>query len=113
MTRLLAACLIALASTAAAGAQTFPSKTIRIIVPFTPGGSNDVVAREIATGLQASLNRPPWSRTSPAATAPSPVHGEFVNPRTTDWALRSSNPITQANWTALMLREPPRRHRLA
>jgi len=35
----------------------FPSKTIRIIVPFTPGGSNDVVAREIATGLQTSLNQ--------------------------------------------------------
>jgi len=35
----------------------FPSKTIRIIVPFTPGGSNDVVAREIATGLQARLNQ--------------------------------------------------------
>jgi len=36
----------------------FPSKPIRIIVPFTPGGSNDVVAREIATGLQASLGQP-------------------------------------------------------
>jgi tripartite-type tricarboxylate transporter receptor subunit TctC len=35
----------------------FPSKTMRIIVPFTPGGSNDVVAREIAAGLQASLNQ--------------------------------------------------------
>ena len=35
----------------------FPNKTLRIIVPFTPGGSNDVVAREIATGLQASLNQ--------------------------------------------------------
>ena len=42
----------------AAGAEArFPSKTIRIIVPFTPGGSNDVVAREIATGLQTSLNQ--------------------------------------------------------
>src|ERR687888_623290 len=42
-----------------AGAEArFPSKTIRIIVPFTPGGSNDVVAREIATGLQASLGQP-------------------------------------------------------
>jgi tripartite-type tricarboxylate transporter receptor subunit TctC len=28
---------------------------MRIIVPFTPGGANDVVAREIATGLQARL----------------------------------------------------------
>jgi tripartite-type tricarboxylate transporter receptor subunit TctC len=35
----------------------FPSKMLRIIVPFTPGGSNDVVAREIATGLQTSLNQ--------------------------------------------------------
>jgi len=31
---------------------------MRIIVPFTPGGSNDVVAREIASGLQANLNQP-------------------------------------------------------
>jgi tripartite-type tricarboxylate transporter receptor subunit TctC len=35
----------------------FPNKTIHVIVPFTPGGSNDVVAREIATGLQARLNQ--------------------------------------------------------
>src|SRR5438552_701052 len=35
----------------------FPNKMLRIIVPFTPGGSNDVVAREIAAGLQASLNQ--------------------------------------------------------
>src|SRR4030081_1792437 len=36
----------------------FPSKTMRIIVPFTPGGSNDVVAREIASGLQTNLSQP-------------------------------------------------------
>jgi tripartite-type tricarboxylate transporter receptor subunit TctC len=63
VTRLLAACFAALAivsSAAAQGipsAQGFPNRTIRIIVPFTPGGSNDVVAREIATGLQARLNQ--------------------------------------------------------
>src|SRR4029078_10183131 len=43
--------------TSPARAQGFPSKNIRIIVPFTPGGSNDVVAREIATGLQDSLKQ--------------------------------------------------------
>src|SRR4051795_4568220 len=62
MTRLLAALAVALAAlvspAAAQGdAQGFPSKTIRIIVPFTPGGSNDVVAREIATGLQDNLKQ--------------------------------------------------------
>ncbi|MEA2987405.1 MAG: hypothetical protein QOG83_116 [Alphaproteobacteria bacterium] len=57
MKRLLAACVIALAFISPAGAQGFPSKTIRIIIPFTPGGSNDVVGREIATGLQTRLNQ--------------------------------------------------------
>jgi tripartite-type tricarboxylate transporter receptor subunit TctC len=64
MKRLPAACIIAACAVAAvaglgppAGAQGFPSKLIRIIVPFTPGGSNDVVAREIATGLQARFNQ--------------------------------------------------------
>jgi tripartite-type tricarboxylate transporter receptor subunit TctC len=63
MTRLGAACIIALAAfvspggTSPADAQGFPNKTIRIIVPFTPGGSNDVVAREIAGGLQDSLKQ--------------------------------------------------------
>jgi tripartite-type tricarboxylate transporter receptor subunit TctC len=38
-------------------AAGFPSKMLRLIVPFTPGGSNDVVAREIAAGLQASLKQ--------------------------------------------------------
>ena len=58
MTRLWAACIIAVAAAVSpAHAQGFPSKTIRIIVPFTPGGSNDVVAREIAGGLQDSLKQ--------------------------------------------------------
>ena len=57
MTRLLAAFAIAVAFVSSAGAQSFPNRLVRIIVPFTPGGSNDVVAREIAAGLQASLNQ--------------------------------------------------------
>jgi tripartite-type tricarboxylate transporter receptor subunit TctC len=55
MVRLFLACAIAAALLSPAGAQGFPNKTMRIIVPFTPGGSNDVVAREIATGLQDRL----------------------------------------------------------
>jgi tripartite-type tricarboxylate transporter receptor subunit TctC len=57
MKRLLAACAIALAFVSSASAQGFPNKTIRIIIPFTPGGSNDVVGREIATGLQDRLKQ--------------------------------------------------------
>ena len=50
---------------AAAFAQTYPSKPIRFIVPFTPGGGNDTIARLIgqkltaATGQQVIIdNRP-------------------------------------------------------
>ncbi|HLQ88448.1 MAG TPA: tripartite tricarboxylate transporter substrate binding protein [Xanthobacteraceae bacterium] len=35
----------------------FPNRLMHIIVPFTPGGSNDVVAREMAAGLQSSLKQ--------------------------------------------------------
>src|SRR5215470_13949808 len=52
MTRLLVACAIAAILASPVNAQGFPDRLIRIIVPFTPGGANDVVAREIATGLQ-------------------------------------------------------------
>jgi tripartite-type tricarboxylate transporter receptor subunit TctC len=58
MNRLLAACVVAAtAMVSAASAQGFPNKIIHLIVPYTPGGSNDVVAREIADGLQVRLKQ--------------------------------------------------------
>jgi len=56
------ACLSAAGSalwlaTRTAMAQAFPARPPHLIVPFTPGGSNDVVAREIASGLQAKFNQ--------------------------------------------------------
>lgn len=41
----------AFAQTNAASANTYPNKTIRIIVPFTPGGSTDILARAIGMEL--------------------------------------------------------------
>lgn len=43
----------ALAQTASA----YPAKTIRIIVPFTPGGGNDISARFIAQQLTQSFKQ--------------------------------------------------------
>ena len=40
-----------------AAAQTFPSKTVRIIAPFPAGGLADVLARAVAEDLQKSLGQ--------------------------------------------------------
>jgi tripartite-type tricarboxylate transporter receptor subunit TctC len=48
---------VVLALTTAAIAQQYPTKPIRMIVPFAPGGSVDVVARAIATPLGERLGR--------------------------------------------------------
>jgi tripartite-type tricarboxylate transporter receptor subunit TctC len=42
---------------AAASAQAWPGKTIRIIVPYTPGGSSDIIARSISQPLSDALKQ--------------------------------------------------------
>ena len=46
-----------MALTAAASAQQFPSKTVRLVVPFPAGGSNDVVARAMSSPLSQALGQ--------------------------------------------------------
>ena len=45
------ALLAAIFFTAAAGAQTFPAKPIRIVVPYPPGGSGTIIARILGDKL--------------------------------------------------------------
>ena len=49
-----AACLLC----ASALAQSWPSKPVRIIVPYPPGGTSDILARALAPGLQAAFGQP-------------------------------------------------------
>ncbi len=61
MTRLCAlllrtACIV-LALTTAVAAQNYPTKSVRVLVPFPPGGFNDIVARLIATQLSERLGK--------------------------------------------------------
>jgi len=61
MLKLVAALLVfplALLGASPAGAQDYPRRPLRLIVPFAPGGGNDIVARAIAQSLGASLGQP-------------------------------------------------------
>src|SRR5262245_16457231 len=46
-----------LALTTVAAAQDYPTKPVRLIIPFPPGGSNDVVGRLFATHLSEKLGK--------------------------------------------------------
>jgi len=59
------AVVLGLALGAAAHSQTWPAKSVRIIVPFGPGGGTDIQGRLLG---RSSMN--PWGRRSWWTTAP-------------------------------------------
>jgi tripartite-type tricarboxylate transporter receptor subunit TctC len=49
--------LLALFVAANVQAQTYPTKPIRLVVPFAPGGSSTIVARSVATEMEKGLGQ--------------------------------------------------------
>ena len=64
--RLISCALIALSS-AAASAQDWPARTVRIVVPFGAGSSPDILARVINDKLAARLGQPVIVENKPGA----------------------------------------------
>ncbi len=52
-----------------ASAQSWPTKTITIVVPFPPGGTTDVLARAVANKLTTALGQPVIVDNKPGAGA--------------------------------------------
>src|SRR5262245_58001746 len=52
------AALVLIGKSPAAEPQTFPNRPVRIIVPYTPGSPNDLLARLLAQQLPAKLGQP-------------------------------------------------------
>ena len=77
-------------------AQAWPSKPIRIVLQFPPGGSTDAVARILAQSMTASLGQPVLVENRPGADGA--IAGEFVaraEPDGYTFFLASNTPMMQ------------------
>jgi tripartite-type tricarboxylate transporter receptor subunit TctC len=50
-----------------AAAQTYPARPIRIVVPYPPGGTSDILARSLGEKLTGSLGQPVVAENKPGA----------------------------------------------
>jgi tripartite-type tricarboxylate transporter receptor subunit TctC len=102
--RLLGVLTLAVFSTLA-GAQNWPSKPIRIVLQFPPGGSTDAVARILAQALTTSLGQPVLVENRPGADGA--IAGDFVaraEPDGHTFFLASNTPMMQV---PLLKKNPP------
>lgn len=84
-----------------ARAQDFPSRPVRIIIGFPPGGSNDVAARILQPGLHELLGQPVIIENRPGANAT--LAAEYVTKSPPDGYtlyLASSSPLVIAPHTS-------------
>ena len=60
-------CALALGPVATMAQADFPSKAIKIVVPFAPGGASDAVARPLAQAMSTILGQPVVVENKPGA----------------------------------------------
>src|ERR1700704_5624342 len=67
MIRLLALLAVSALGLQDAAAQTYPARAVKIVVPATPGGAIDLIARSLGEKLTGSLGQPVVVENKPGA----------------------------------------------
>lgn len=105
-TPVLGAVLMGLALTPLdARAQDWPSKPVRLVVTFAPGGSSDVVARALAVPLQKQLGQPVVVENKPGGGG-TIAASEIVRATADGYNLLMSN-TTPISLSPFMMDAPP------
>ena len=90
------ACLLLAGLAPPAFAQTWPSRPVRLVLQFPPGGSTDSVARILAQSMSATLGQPVLVENRPGADGA--IAGDFVaraEPDGHTFFLASNTPMMQ------------------
>jgi len=92
---LLAAAGLALALAQAAAQDKFPSKPVKILVPYAPGGATDIVARIVAEPMRQSLGQSFVVENKPGAFGILAIE-EMARARADGYTLQVGNVSTNA-----------------
>jgi tripartite-type tricarboxylate transporter receptor subunit TctC len=129
MRRLLVLGLAALTLAAGAAlAQPYPARPVRVIVPFTPGGVTDVIARTVGAKLAAAWDQPVVVENRPGAggsvgaalVARAPADGYLLLVHSSGYAInaaanpklpRPASPASSSRSGTACSRRPARRRR--
>src|SRR5499427_5784377 len=90
---LLAAAAVALALAQAGAQDKFPSKPVKILVPYAPGGATDIVARIVAEPIRQSLGQSFVVENKPGAFGILAIE-EMARARPDGYTLQIGNPGT-------------------